>query len=76
MYLYMIYIVKFIIFLKFIKLSKIVEVFRFKIEKKLNIVMYIKKKVVGIFYLFMVILDINMFKMWKFKCIINYYYIR
>lgn len=44
MYLYMIYIVKFIIFLKFIKLSKIVEVFRFKIEKKLNIVMCIKKK--------------------------------
>lgn len=44
MYLYMIYIVKFSSFLKFIKLSKIVEVFRFKIEKKLDIVMCMKKK--------------------------------
>lgn len=76
MHSYMTYTVKLITFLKLIKPSKTVEVFRFKTEKKSNTVMCIKKTVVGTSYLPMVILDTNMFKMWKSKCVINHYHIR
>lgn len=74
----MTYTVKLITFIKLIKPSKTVEVFRFKTEKKSNTVMCIKKTVVGTSYLPMVIhvLDTNMFKMWKSKCVINHYHIR
>lgn len=72
----MTYTVKLITFLKLIKPSKTVEVFRFKTEKKSNTVMCIKKTVVGTSYLPVVILDTNMFKMWKSKCVINHYHIR
>lgn len=72
----MTYTVKLITFLKLIKPSKTVEVFRFKTEKKSNTVMCIKKTVDGTSYLPMVILDTNMFKMWKSKCVINHYHIR
>lgn len=72
MHSYMTYTVKLITFLKLIKPSKTVEV----TEKKSNTVMCIKKTVVGTSYLPMVILDTNMFKMWKSKCVINHYHIR